>query len=97
MENIKVIMSKLSRYTDYSFMVATMIWLTITEYLCHKWPPICAVCRNHNPVLSSCMTYQRVCNKSNTTGAIMWSRNCLPFRSTWVQPRFLVGFVLPDL
>ena len=26
-----------------------------------------------------------------------WDRNCLPFRSTWVHPRFLVGFVLLDL
>ena len=25
-------------------------------------------CRNHNPLLSSFMTYHRVCNKSNTTG-----------------------------
>ena len=25
------------------------------------------------------------------------SRNCLPFRSTWVHPRFLVGFLLLDL
>jgi hypothetical protein len=25
------------------------------------------------------------------------SRDCLPFRSTWVLPRFLVGFVLLDL
>ena len=23
----------------------------------------------------------------------LWSRNCLPFRSTWVQPWFLVGLV----
>ena len=26
-----------------------------------------------------------------------WSRNCLPFRSICVHPRFLVGFVLLDL
>ena len=30
---------------------------------------ICSVCRNHNPVLSSFMTYHRVCNKRNMTGA----------------------------
>ncbi len=29
---------------------------------------ICSVCYNHCPVLSSFMTYHRVCNKSNTTG-----------------------------
>ena len=27
----------------------------------------------------------------------LWSRNCWPFLSTWVHPRFLVGFVLLDL
>ena len=35
--------------------------------ICHKWPRICSVCRHHNTVLSSFMTYHRVCNKSNTT------------------------------
>ena len=42
-----------------SFTVTTMIWLTVT------------VCRNHNAVHfpSPFMTYHRVCNKSNTTGA----------------------------
>jgi hypothetical protein len=49
--------------------VATMIWLTVTEYLFHKWSWICAVCRNHNSVLSPFLTYHRVCNKSNTTSA----------------------------
>ena len=36
----------------YSFTVATMTWLTITEYLCHKWPRICSTCRRHFLVLS---------------------------------------------
>ena len=22
-------------------------WLTVMEYLCHKWPPICSTCRKH--------------------------------------------------
>ena len=39
------------------------------EYLCHKWQRICSVCRNHNPILSSLMTYHRGGNKSNTMGA----------------------------
>jgi len=34
-----------------------MNWLTVTEYLCHKWRLLCPVCGNHNPaVLSSFMT-----------------------------------------
>ena len=42
---------------------------TVTEYLCHKWPRICSTCRKHFPVLSSFITYHRVFNWSNTTGA----------------------------
>jgi hypothetical protein len=45
-----------------SFTVATMTWLTTMEYLCHKWPRICSNCRKHFMVLSSFMTYHRVCN-----------------------------------
>ena len=26
-------------------------WLTVMEYLCHKWPRICSTCRKHFPVL----------------------------------------------
>ena len=44
-------------------------WLTVTEYLCHKRPRICFLCGNHNTVLSSFVTFQRVCNKSKTTVA----------------------------
>jgi len=29
-----------------SFIVAIMTWLTVMEYLCHKWPRICSTCRN---------------------------------------------------
>jgi hypothetical protein len=39
-----------------------MTWLTVMEYLCHKWPRICSTYRKHFPVLSSFMTYHRVCN-----------------------------------
>jgi hypothetical protein len=44
-----------------SFTVATITWLAVTEYQCHKWPRICSVYRNHIPVLSSCLAYHRVC------------------------------------
>jgi hypothetical protein len=46
-------------------------------------PRICSFCRNHNPNLSSFMTFHRVFNKSNR-GCHVWSRNCLSFRNTWV-------------
>jgi hypothetical protein len=29
-----------------------MCWLIASDYMCHTWPQICSVCRNHNPVLS---------------------------------------------
>ena len=45
-----------------------IIWLTVTEYLCHKWPRTSSVCCIHNLVLSSFITYHRVCNKSKTVG-----------------------------
>jgi hypothetical protein len=49
---------------------------------------------HYNIVLSSFMTYHRVCNKSNTMVCHMWSRNCLPCPSTWVHPLFLVREIL---
>ena len=52
-----------------SFMVATITWLTVTEYKCHKWPRICSVCRNYNLVVYSFMVYHRVCHKKNMAGA----------------------------
>ena len=51
------------------FTVATMTWLTVMEYLCHKWPRICSTCRKHFQILSSFITYHRVCDYINTTGA----------------------------
>jgi hypothetical protein len=45
-----------------SVTVATIIWLTVTEYLCHKWPQICSTCRQYYPDHSSFMTYHRLCS-----------------------------------
>ena len=45
-----------------SVTIATMTWLAVIKYLCHKWPRICSTCRKHFSVLSSFMTYYRVCN-----------------------------------
>ena len=47
-------------------------------YLSHKWPRLCSVCRNHNLTLSLLVTYQWVCNKSNTTGTIGEIRTAYP-------------------
>jgi hypothetical protein len=44
------VMVKLSDHLES--LVSIMTWLTVMEYLCHKWPRICSVFRNHNPILS---------------------------------------------
>ena len=43
---------KITGFSSIVFESFTVAWLTVPEY--------CYVCRNHNPVLSSLMTYQRV-------------------------------------
>ena len=78
--------SKLHHYID-SFTVATMTWLTVTEYLCHTWPRICFVITTL--VLSSFMTYHRVCNKSNTTGDICGAGTAHPSGAPEVTPVFI--------
>ena len=59
--------------TTNIFTVATMIWLTGTEYRCYKWPRICSVCGNHNPVLSSFISYDRICKKNSWAGCVFHS------------------------
>jgi hypothetical protein len=56
-----------------------------------QWQTICSTYHKHFTVLYSFTTYYRVCNYINTTGVTNGAS--ISFRSTWVQPRFLVGFV----
>jgi hypothetical protein len=65
-----------------------MTWLTIMEYLCHKWPRICSTCRKHFPVLSSFTTYYRVCNHINTTGATSGAGTANPSGAHEFTPGF---------
>ena len=53
----------------YSLTVFSNTLLTVTEYLCLIWPLICSLCRNHNPMFSSFLTYHWICNKNNMRGA----------------------------
>ena len=46
-----------------------MTWLTVTEYLCHKWPQICSICPEALPGVFLIHDLSRACNYSNTTGA----------------------------
>jgi hypothetical protein len=43
--------------------------------------PICSICRYHNQVIPSFMTYHRVCNKNNMTGDISGAGTAFPSRT----------------
>jgi hypothetical protein len=49
--NKEATIPRVSYWLSWSFSLATMTRLTVTEYLCHKWPQICSTCRKHFPVL----------------------------------------------
>jgi hypothetical protein len=70
------------------FKIAIITWLNIMKYMWHKWPTMCSVCRNHNPVLFSFMTYDRVCKRSSTTGATRWVETAYQSR---VHPGYECG------
>jgi hypothetical protein len=70
-----------------------MIWLTVTEYLCHRWPHIYHVSRGDNHIL---LSYLWIITKSNIAGA-KCSRNCSHMRINWVRTQFLIGFLLLNL
>ena len=48
------------------------------EYLCYKRSRICSTCHKHFSVLSSSMTYHRVCSYINTTGATSGAGSAYP-------------------
>ena len=50
------------QYSLYLFKWCDLWSDHFMEYLFHKWSRICSTCRRHIPVLSSFMTYHRVCN-----------------------------------
>ena len=72
---------------------------TDTLYLCHKQkgPWLCFVCRNHNTVFPSFMTYHQVFGKSNMTDATTGARIAYPSEAPEINPVFLVGFMLLNL
>ena len=76
---------------------SNMTWSIVMEYLCHKWPRICYVSHKHNPILSSFMSYSRICNKSNMAGVTSGAGTASPSEALAFTPRFLVWFVLANL
>ena len=68
--------------------VATMTWLSATEYICQKWPRICSTCRKHFPVPSSFMTYHRVCSYIKMTAITTGAGTAYPLRAPELIPGF---------
>ena len=75
------------------FTVTTMALLTVTEYLCHKWPRICSKGHKYFPVLSSFMTYHRLCNWSDMTGVTSVAGATYPSGAPEFAPIFLLTSV----
>ena len=65
----------------YEFGKTKLHCTTEIQVACHKWPRICSVCCNCNPF--SFMTYHRVCNKSNMTGATFGTSSAYPPAFSW--------------
>jgi hypothetical protein len=62
-------MAKWKRQKNKMIYKVHVLPSTVAEYLCHKWPRMCSVCRNHKEILSSFIPYYRVSDKSKTTVA----------------------------
>ena len=68
-----------------------MTWLTIIEYLCHKWLRIYSTYRKHFSLLSSFMTYHRVCRYINTTDTTSGAGTADPSGAPEFTPGFYWG------
>ena len=71
-----------------SIAVTVMTWRIAMEYLWRKWPRICPTCREHFPILSSFMTYHRICNYINTMGAASGAGTAYPSGAPVFTPSF---------
>ena len=77
-------------------ITSKVLWWPLGEYMCHKLLRICCTYRKYFPILFLFMTYHRVCNQSNTTGATSGAGTAyLPEHLR--SPPVLSGFVLLDL
>jgi hypothetical protein len=59
------------------------------EYLCHKLPLICSICRNHNTVLFLFMANHLIFDKSNKTGASIGTGASYPSRADEFTPVYV--------
>jgi hypothetical protein len=67
------------------FYVAT---ITVTEYMCPKWPQMRSISRKHFPIFPHSWFITEFVARVARRAPLVWSRHCLPFRSTWVHPGF---------
>ena len=70
-----------------------MAWLTVMEYLCHKWPRICYTCRKYFPFLSSFTTYYRFVTRLTRRVPLVEHLSSLPVFSGVRVTRSLVLYV----
>ena len=72
-----------------SFTIATMTWLTVTQYLYHKWPRICPFV----VITTSSFPYSHLIIKFVTRhdGIHERFRNCHPSRTPEFNPSILRG------
>jgi hypothetical protein len=68
----------------------------VTEKTCYKWPRMCSVSRNNNPVHSSFMAYHRAYNKTKSMEATRGTGTATLPENPYPSPLF-VGFVLFNL
>ena len=87
-------------YSMYRFFVgffgvffATMIWLTATEYICHKYPRICPT---YPPILSEFMTYHHRFVTRVTRWVPPVEQGLFTLQGHLNSSRVLVRFVLLD-
>ena len=67
--------------------VVFMTWLTVLEYLCHRWPWMCFVCRSYNLVfLSSFLIYHQRSVVELVIKLIIWLAII-----TWFIPNHIIS------
>ena len=64
-----------------------MNWLTVTYSLSHRSPHFSFLCHRRNLILLLIPDFKQ----GQYDECLQWIRNCRPFQSTWICPRFLVG------
>ena len=84
-----------------SFLITSVkLHQTVTKYLGHKCPWICIICCNHNPTISSIMTYHWMFDNSNTTGTTGGPGTVYPSRTLeftlfflWISSCLIFSFL----